>query len=70
MGTSYSDKETINGEVTLGTDDGMIPRAVDLIFDRIKTYGKNYAFKVRNLMNGQSKQGYPTVKKNKIEFGF
>ena len=52
MGTSYSDKETINGEVTLGADDGMIPRAVDLIFDRIKTYGKNYAFKVRNLMNG------------------
>ena len=46
MGTSYTDKETTGGEVTLGDNDGMIPRAVDLIFNRIKKLGKDYEFKV------------------------
>ena len=46
MGTSYSEKEASDCEVTLGDDSGMIPRAVDLIFSRIKTLGKNYEFKV------------------------
>ena len=46
MGTSYAEKESLMGEITLSDDDGMIPRAVDLIFNRIKTLGKNYEFKV------------------------
>ena len=46
MGTSYTEKESSASEVILGDNDGMIPRAVDLIFSRIKALGKNYEFKV------------------------
>ena len=52
MGTSYTEKESSASEVTLGDNDGMIPRAVDLIFSRIKELGKNYEFKVSLGKNG------------------
>ena len=46
MGTEHRDRETNGATVVLDEKDGMIPRAVDLIFDRIKKMKKDYDFKV------------------------
>ena len=46
MGTQAKDREINDSEVLLDSNDGMIPRAVDLIFQRIRNMGKDYEFKV------------------------
>jgi hypothetical protein len=51
MGTEHKDRETNGATVALDDNDGMIPRAVDLIFDRIKKMGKDYEFKVTSALN-------------------
>jgi hypothetical protein len=51
MGTEHKDRETNGLTVALDDNDGMIPRAVDLIFDRIKKMGKDYEFKVTSALN-------------------
>ena len=46
MGTEHRERETNGATVVLDEKDGMIPRAVDLIFDRIEKMKKDYDFKV------------------------
>ena len=48
MGTEHKDRETNGSTVLLDDNDGMIPRAVDLIFNRINKMWKEYEFKVIN----------------------
>ena len=48
MGTEHKDREANGSTIVLDDNDGMIPRAVDHIFDRIKKLGKDYEFKVIN----------------------
>ena len=44
MGTEARDR--LGDEATLDQKDGMIPRAVDLIFNRMKSLEKDFEFKV------------------------
>ena len=44
MGTEARDR--LGSEATLDKKDGMIPRAVDLIFNRMKSLEKDFEFKV------------------------
>ena len=44
MGTEARDR--LGTEATLDQKDGMIPRAVDLIFNRMKSLEKDFEFKV------------------------
>ena len=46
MGTEAKDRSMNESGVKLEANDGMIPRAVDLIFSRIQAMGKDYEFKV------------------------
>ena len=61
MGTQAKDREINDSEVLLDSNDGMIPRAVDLIFQRIRNMGKDYEFKVPCLSIHTSAQAYKST---------